>query len=174
MWSTSSGICSPSDITWFSKLYRINNIRSVFKKIKVKGEKCSHLVKALCHKEKSWSRNSLLPDCHFGVIPKKNQNEESGEGVSLTIDRQHGSAPPTGGGYSVGDIVLVKHSHPPSRGVHIHGWGSVGRGLLWNIRLRVKKKTWILVLHLQNSNHCSNNVIMTFFWLYETGFIPHA
>lgn len=73
--------------------------------------------------------------------PQKNQNEESGEGVSLTIDRQHGSAPPTGGGYSVGDIVLVKHSHPPSRGVHIHGWGSVGWGLLWNIRLRVKKKT---------------------------------
>lgn len=114
---------------------------SVFKKIKVKGEKCSHLVKALCHKEKSFSRNSLLPDCHFGVIQKKNQNEESGEGVSLTIDRQHGSAPPTGGGYSVGDIVLVKHSHPPSRGVYIHGWGSVGWGLLWNIRLKVKKKT---------------------------------
>lgn len=63
--------------------------------------------------------------------------------VSLTINRQHGSAPPTGGGYSVGYIVLVHHTHTPSRGIHIHGWGSVGLGLLWNIGLKVKEKIYM-------------------------------
>lgn len=133
MCSTSSGICSPSDITWFSKLNRIKHIRAVFKS-HYKGEKIGHLVKVLSQRKQLFKKMFF-----YKIVLSKwsiKKKSESGKGgVSLTIDRQHGSTPPTRCGYSVGDIVLVHHSHPPSRGVHIHGWSGVGLGLLWNIRL---------------------------------------